>query len=410
MGAGAPLAAGDTNPIVSNSIYSNAGLGIDLSNLAGAGDGVTPNDPGDADAGANGLQNYPLITSALSGVSGSKVAYSFDSEPNQDYLLEFFSNAAPDASGRGEGQTFLASARVHTDAAGHAEGAAEPAVATAGSFVTATATLSPLVAPDSYAVQSTSEFSPAVLAVQGPTTASVAGRHVFYNNSAFDGGADGPADDAAVAPDKHALLPGEIASPANVTGYPKGINGVMIDVRGLPAGADLSANNFQTSVPDLQPVSVTLRRGAGDGGSDRITLYFSDFSAPPTAVPSGVANGWLGVTIKANPDTGLARPDTFYFGNLIGETGDALTPTRVSAADLGGLKAHLNQQATVASPYDINHDGRVNALDLGIAKKYLNQTLAPVAPPQPVPAPSPASSADEPTVRRAWDEPQAGVL
>jgi hypothetical protein len=245
--------------------------------------------------------------------------------------------------------------------------------------------------------------------VQGPVTASVAGRHVFYNNSVFDGGADGPADDAAVAPDKHALVPGETASPANVTGYPKGINGVMIDVRGLPADADLSANDFQTSFPDLQPVSVTLRRGAGDGGSDRITLYFPDFTAPSTTVPSGVANGWLGVTIKANPDTGLARPDTFYFGNLIGETGDALTPTRVSASDLGGIKAHLNRPATVASPYDLNRDGRVNALDLVMVRKYLNRTLAAVVPPQPVSAPPPAASAEEPPVRRAWDEPQAAV-
>ena len=48
---------GDDNAVVNNSIYRNADLGIDL-----AGDGVTANDGLlDLDAGANGLQNHPII-------------------------------------------------------------------------------------------------------------------------------------------------------------------------------------------------------------------------------------------------------------------------------------------------------------------------------------------------------------
>ena len=68
--------------------------------------------------------------------------------------------------------------------------------------------------------------------------ATVAGRYIFYNRSSFDG-ADPAAtagDDAAIALDKLALLPGQAATFDSVTTYSRGINGVMIDVAGLPAG------------------------------------------------------------------------------------------------------------------------------------------------------------------------------
>src|SRR5205085_6961861 len=83
----------------------------------------------------------------------------------------------------------------------------------------------------------TSEFSAAVAAGAQPTepTAEVVGRHLFYNHSVFDGNDRGAnaADDAAVAPDKVALLPGQSATFDNVSNYARGINGVIVDVRGM---------------------------------------------------------------------------------------------------------------------------------------------------------------------------------
>ena len=51
-------ATSNTDNITSNSIFSNGALGIDLSPP-----GVNTNDTGDTDTGANGLQNYPVLTS-----------------------------------------------------------------------------------------------------------------------------------------------------------------------------------------------------------------------------------------------------------------------------------------------------------------------------------------------------------
>ena len=57
---GVVIADGTNNRILSNSIFSNGRLGIDLD-----GDGAaTPNDAGDADTGPNNLQNKPILSSA----------------------------------------------------------------------------------------------------------------------------------------------------------------------------------------------------------------------------------------------------------------------------------------------------------------------------------------------------------
>ena len=101
---------GANNAIVSNAISRNGLLGIDLGPL-----GVTPNDAGDADTGANNLQNFPVLTSASGGVQGT-----LNSTPNSTFRIEFFGNTACDASGNGEGATLLGNTTVTTDDAGNA--------------------------------------------------------------------------------------------------------------------------------------------------------------------------------------------------------------------------------------------------------------------------------------------------
>src|SRR5688572_2606979 len=79
---------------------------------------------------------------------------------------------------------------------------------------------------------------------------AVVGRHLFYDNSYFDLYSPGPspADDAAVAVDKHALLPGEQPGFANYSSYDRGINGIIIDIAKLGNPPGLSANDFEFAV------------------------------------------------------------------------------------------------------------------------------------------------------------------
>lgn len=125
------------NSILGNSIFSNSGLGIDLavSNISG----VTANDANDVDTGANNLQNYPVITGALTG--STRVIGTFNSTPGTQFRLEFFNSPTADASGNGEGQFFVGAINVTTNGAGNAAFDQTFAYVSApNSFVSATAT------------------------------------------------------------------------------------------------------------------------------------------------------------------------------------------------------------------------------------------------------------------------------
>ena len=134
------------NGILSNSIFSNGGLGIDLNPR-----GVNPNDPGDADRGPNERQNFPVLTSA----SGNTVAGTLNTTPNTTFRLEFFANTVADPSGHGEGERFLGATNVTTDGSGNASFSFVSSIPLpSGQFVSSTAT---------DPANNTSEFSRVVL-------------------------------------------------------------------------------------------------------------------------------------------------------------------------------------------------------------------------------------------------------
>ncbi len=166
-GEGVSVASGAGNMVGRNAIFANGGLGIDL----GA-DGTTANDGGDVDTGANGLANTPIITAAnvVAGpfLNATAVQWTLDTQAGNNVRVEFYRSPSCDASGGGEGQTYLGSQVVTIDAFGHSEGTQFFAPIAAGQVITATATsgvaapgppfLVPVFTP-------TSEFSPCTTVV-----------------------------------------------------------------------------------------------------------------------------------------------------------------------------------------------------------------------------------------------------
>lgn len=204
-------------------------------------------------------------------------------------------------------------------------------------------------------------------------TPPVATAVLFYNNSVFDG-FDPAANDAdfnALATDKAALAVGETATFANISGYDKGINGVLIEVSQLPAdGANITAADFDLrhgrtdNVNDWEPAptpEVTVIPNSGPGNADRVLLVFADGSVRDT---------YLAVQMLANANTGFSQTQTFIFGNVVGETGASFIGQGQffgrDAADLQRMARSLFVQAGPTSPTDVNKSGRTDAFDLQI--------------------------------------------
>ena len=143
-----------------NEIRDNGGLGIDIQD-----NGVTQNDPGDADGGANAWQNFPVITSAVASGSSIAVAGTLQSLPNSSFNVQLFHNDGCDGTGYGEGAFFLGEVTVTTDAGGN--GAFNTAFSSASTtgVVTATAT--------EIATGNTSEFSLCAALVAAPAATPI---------------------------------------------------------------------------------------------------------------------------------------------------------------------------------------------------------------------------------------------
>jgi len=119
-----------------NSIGRNGGLGIDL-----AGDGVTLNDSGDNDGGANQRQNFPVLTSFTSTSTQLSIRGTLNSAPNTTFTIDVYSSLEADQTTFGEGETWLTSLTARTDAGGNATfTAVVPSEGNTLRFITATAT------------------------------------------------------------------------------------------------------------------------------------------------------------------------------------------------------------------------------------------------------------------------------
>ncbi|NJM48687.1 MAG: DUF4347 domain-containing protein, partial [Alkalinema sp. RU_4_3] len=141
---GVTVTAGTGNIISTNTIKGNRGLAIDLAPV-----GQTPNDPLDADTGANDLQNFPVLTFSEPTGTNATIRGTLNAAASKTYRIEFFSNPTAGTANLGEG-SYVGFVDVTTDATGAAAINFTATGLTTG-FISATAT--------DTATKNTSEFS-----------------------------------------------------------------------------------------------------------------------------------------------------------------------------------------------------------------------------------------------------------
>ncbi len=216
-------------------------------------------------------------------------------------------------------------------------------------------------------------IAPDLGAFEADAVPAVAGEHIFYNNSAWDGNepAANGNDDSAIANNKHSLRPDDRATFANYTSYSKGINGIMVDM--MASAEPLLREDFSFKVgndsdpdswaPAPEPRSITIREGAGISGSDRVTIIWAD---------NAIQNQWLQVTVLASPQSGLDEPYIFSFGNAIGETGDSASDAQVTAVDELEVRDTATtptvNSASIQRATDFNRDKKVGPTDAIICR------------------------------------------
>ncbi len=308
-GAGVVVEAGSGVSILTNALYSNGGLGIDL----GA-DGVTQNDAGDTDTGANGLQNFPVITSISSSGSGSTVNGTLDSTANTTFTLQYFASSFADPTGYGEGQTYLGQTTVTTDGSGQA---------------TFTATLNSPIAPGKVVTTTatdpsgnTSEFSLAVpyqtastvdlsTSVDASSTLAAAGESITYTVTVSNSGTStsSSTDTALVVglPSNTSLVSATSSQGTVSTSTPGALE---VSLHTVPIGQSAT---ITVVVKALSPGAATLT--AQSTGAQTDTNPSNNVSAKSVTVVAGPDLALTSATSPSSPITGQNITFTYTVTN-----------------------------------------------------------------------------------------------
>jgi hypothetical protein len=251
---GAGVTGGTQNSILSNRIFANGGLGIKLGNPPNT---PTPNDVGDADTGPNTLQNFPVITAASIAGGLLSISGTLNSTASDDFQIDVFSSTTCDASGNGEGQTFLGTSNASSDGSGNATfGPVSLPIPGGQTFITVTATNSQL---------NTSEFSPCFTATGAPPLPTLSINNVSQN----EGNSGTTAFTFTVTL--------SAASASTVTANFQTANGTAT------AGSDYTANSGVVTFAPGQTTRTITVSVTGDTTVEPDETFFVNLTAPVNA-------------------------------------------------------------------------------------------------------------------------------
>ena len=343
--SGIQVTGGNGLAILGNSIFSNNGLGIDLDNDADGltSDGVTPNDLGDGDTGGNGLQNFPVLTSATASNGNITLSGTLNSIPNTTFRVEFFDNIALDPSGNGEGQTYLNFVNVTTDAAGNANFTSPPLTATGAIVTTAT----------NLTTNDTSEFSqPSPGLLQ-------------FSNPAYTVDEDGTVVGTAITVNRIGGNKGAVGATLTLTDG----TAVAADYTNMPIAINFAAGDTTPKI-----VTIPIADDAIDEADETVNLSLTNPTGNAT-VGDLYNNAVLTIADNDNPPTVSIAPATI--NQAEGNTGTTAYNYTVSLSNASGLPITVNYKTDdgTATAGDLDYEDNDGNLIFN-SSEALTKTIA----------------------------------
>lgn len=388
---GVAVLSGVHNTIRWNSIFANAGLGIDLGP-----NGVTANDPLDNDSGANNLQNFPVIERAHPNM----VIGSFNSLPNYNFQIDFYRSNSCDASGHGEGAAYVGSHGVVTNAVTGGVDFVSPESASVGEFITATATVF------DNGANSTSEFSQCVQVTPNPALAFSAGsatvsegaatKTIVVNrtgstngtisvNYATSNGTATAGQDYAAASGTLTFAHGEVVKTFDITILPDNLDEpdetVTLTLTNASTGVNLTNSPFTLTINDDDPTPVISITNvtANEGNSGTTSFSFDVSLSSPSAstvsvhfeTEEGTSTPWVDFTPTVGnlsfAPTELAKTVTVpVIGDTTAEADETFflflsTPQNATIGTSAGIGTILNDDsAPLRTRFDYDGDGKAD--------------------------------------------------
>ena len=316
-------AAATDNSIRGSGMIGNGSLAADLGIDLGP-DGVNLNDAGDGDVGANDLQNFPILASAVPSGGVSQVSGTLDTVAGT-FTIDLYRVVTCDTGGNGEGQLWIGSGS--TTAGPFTINATE--TVPQGLYITATATSS---------TGDTSEFSPCFLVTAADplvvTTTADSGSGSLRDAIDFantNAGPDTISFDIAGS-GTHTISPlsalPDITSPVTIDGTSQpGFVGCpsapAIEIEGTGAG---SSNGLSILVGGSGSIieAVAINRFSFDGifieGASNVTVQCTVIGLDPAGM-TDLGNGVGGIRV-ADGDTNLIGGPTAADRNLVSGNGN----------------------------------------------------------------------------------------
>lgn len=198
---------------------------------------------------------------------------------------------------------------------------------------------------------------------------------------AFHGGWSGPG--SAVDTGKSLAKEGDgprLLGKENMINTSRGLNGVVFNIVDLGSAQNLSVADFEFQISPQgifnenanppaawasapAPSSITVIPGS----PEQVLIQWAN---------NQIENRWLRVTALANTNTGLASPEVYYMGHLLGETNGPTDGTfTVSFADITPIRNTVGQSVDASSITDLDKNGTVSFADISAMRGNVGAQL-----------------------------------